>query len=194
MENKSLDKRSLKTKKQLEEVLFNLLKIKDINKITVKEITTLADINRSTFYDHYSDVYDLLESVQTRILNDINDINKNVTISSFSKSDFNQLSLVLKYIKDNKEIFNILLNGHGNLHFTANLRKIISEKFLKDFIGKDSYSTKDSLLSSFFISGCLGLIQNWVKTDTQIPINQLTEIMKQLIVTSVSSIQMHIKK
>lgn len=189
MKINNLDKRSLKTRKQLEDVLFDLLKVKDINKITVKEITVLADINRSTFYDHYCDIYDLLESVQNRVLGDIQMINKSVTISSLNSGDLNQLSLLLEYIKDNKEIFNILLNGHGNVQFVASLRKVISEKFLKDFIGKSSYPNKEhyTLVSSFFISGCIGLIQNWVKNGSQVPVEQLTKIMKNLVLNSISS-------
>ncbi|GAA0116235.1 TetR/AcrR family transcriptional regulator [Clostridium senegalense] len=193
MKNNNVDKRSVKTKKRLEDILFNLLKVKDINKITVKEITTLADINRSTFYDHYSDIYDLLESVQNKILYDINAINKNITINSFNNSDLNQLSILLKYIKDNKEVFKILLNGHGNMQFMASFRRIITEKFLKDVIGKSTHINKEhyNLISSFYISGCIGLIQNWVKNDTKIPIEKLKEIMNVLIVNSISSLQIN---
>lgn len=189
MDTNNLDKRSLKTRKRLEDVLFDLLKVNDINKITVKEVTTIADINRSTFYDHYSDIYDLLESVQNRVIYSINTINKNVTLSSFSHNDFNELSILLEYIKENKEIFKILLNGQGNMQFITTLKRIITEKFLKDILGKSDYPNKEhyELVSSFFISGCIGLIQNWVKNDTNIKIEELTKIMKSLIANSISS-------
>lgn len=189
MDTNNLDKRSLKTRKRLEDVLFDLLKVNDINKITVKEVTTIADINRSTFYDHYSDIYDLLESVQNRVIYSINTINKNVTLSSFSHNDFNELSILLEYIKENKEIFKILLNGQGNMQFITILKRIITEKFLKDILGKSDYPNKEhyELVSSFFISGCIGLIQNWVKNDTNIKIEELTKIMKSLIANSISS-------
>lgn len=184
MQDMILDKRVLKTKKLLEESLFNLLKSKNINKITVRELTASIDINRSTFYDHYTDVYDLLESVQDRLLDDIYSLYKNVIISDFNDKEFNALFKILDYIKNNKEIFKILLNGYNNLLFVEKLKKAIAGKFTDDFIGKIPIIDEKyySLLSSFFVSGCIGLIQEWLKNDTKMSTIELTEIIRNLII------------
>ena len=50
-----------KPEKRIQEALLELLKVKNIQQITVRAICEMADINRSTFYAHYLDVYDLLE-------------------------------------------------------------------------------------------------------------------------------------
>lgn len=190
MQIDTLDKRTLKTKKQLEETLLALLKTKNINKITVKEITSLSQVNRSTFYDHYTDIFDLLENVQNRVLSDIYNIYKNVTISNLKEKEFKQIYILFEYIKNNKETFKVLINGHGNILFIEKLKKIITEKFLNDFVGKCSGVTKEdfSLVSSFFVSGCIGVIENWVKNNAEMPIEKLTEIMKKLIYNCLSGI------
>lgn len=41
---------------------------KPINKITVKEICDLAELNRATFYTHYRDCFDLLESMERELV------------------------------------------------------------------------------------------------------------------------------
>ena len=51
------DRRVRKTKTQLENGLAGLLREKAINEITVTELTERVDINRSTFYLHYRDIY-----------------------------------------------------------------------------------------------------------------------------------------
>ena len=48
----------------LKQSLLKLLKEKPVNKITVKEVCELAQLNRATFYAHYSDCFALLESRQ----------------------------------------------------------------------------------------------------------------------------------
>ena len=48
-----MDRRVRKTRLKLNESLMILIKDKNINQITVKELTDLADINRKTFYLHY---------------------------------------------------------------------------------------------------------------------------------------------
>ena len=51
------------TQKMISEVFFQLLKKKNLDKITVKEIVDRCDINRNTFYYHYSDIFDLFDSL-----------------------------------------------------------------------------------------------------------------------------------
>ncbi|WP_306663957.1 TetR/AcrR family transcriptional regulator [Robertmurraya korlensis] len=66
--NSKLDRRKRYTKMVLKESLMNLLKQKPISSITIKEVCELADINRSTFYAHYSDQYELLYSIEEEFI------------------------------------------------------------------------------------------------------------------------------
>lgn len=49
------------TKKRLGEALLTMLEKKNLDKITVAELTSLCGINRQTFYYHFRDVYELAE-------------------------------------------------------------------------------------------------------------------------------------
>lgn len=53
------DLRVIKTKRNIQNSFLNLLGKKDFSSITVQEILEEALINRSTFYAHYTDKYDL---------------------------------------------------------------------------------------------------------------------------------------
>ena len=55
------DRRVRRTRAQLRRALTELLEEKDIRSVTVRELTERADVNRGTFYAHYSDIYDLVE-------------------------------------------------------------------------------------------------------------------------------------
>src|SRR5699024_9614754 len=59
-----IDRRISRTKKRLRESLTTLMQEKPVQSITVREIAELADINRSTFYLHYQDVYDMVTQIQ----------------------------------------------------------------------------------------------------------------------------------
>lgn len=67
--NKPNNKRSRDTDEAIIRAAFEIMvgKSKPVNKITVREICELAEINRSTFYAHYTDVYDLFEKVEQQI-------------------------------------------------------------------------------------------------------------------------------
>ena len=63
MEEPRTDRRVRKTKKQLRMALTTLMMEKSVGEITVREIAELADVNRGTFYAHYTDIYDLLKQM-----------------------------------------------------------------------------------------------------------------------------------
>ena len=50
------------TQKAIIDSFMELLQKKSLDKITVKDIIEETEINRNTFYYHYQDIYDLLES------------------------------------------------------------------------------------------------------------------------------------
>lgn len=63
MERKSTDRRIRKTKTALKNGLIELMLEKNINDISVRELTEKVDLNRGTFYLHYKDIFDLLEKI-----------------------------------------------------------------------------------------------------------------------------------
>jgi AcrR family transcriptional regulator len=62
------DARIRYTRNALKAAFLKLLKQKPVNKITVKEVCELAELNRATFYSHYSDCFALLESIEQELL------------------------------------------------------------------------------------------------------------------------------
>ncbi len=62
------DARVRYTQRVLKESFLSLLREKPVNKITVKEVCELAELNRATFYAHYSDCFALMESIEQEIL------------------------------------------------------------------------------------------------------------------------------
>lgn len=61
LEKDSLDPRIVRTRQMLEEALLTLMQKKPFHNIAVGDITEQAGVNRSTFYAHYTDKYDLLD-------------------------------------------------------------------------------------------------------------------------------------
>ena len=58
------NKRRQDSRRRIETALVRLLQDRELEKITVKEICTAAEVNRTTFYANYLDIYDLADAVQ----------------------------------------------------------------------------------------------------------------------------------
>lgn len=62
------DRRAMRTNLQIREVMFSLMEKKPIHQIKVSEICKICQINRATFYDHYRDVFDLVQDMENDLL------------------------------------------------------------------------------------------------------------------------------
>ena len=65
------DKKRRETEKRIEDSLLQLMKEQTFETISIRQLIDLAEVNRSTFYRHYLDKYDLLEKIENRLLDDL---------------------------------------------------------------------------------------------------------------------------
>ena len=65
------EKKRRKTEKQIETSLLQLMKEQTFETISIRQLIDLAEVNRSTFYRHYLDKYDLLEKIENRLLDEL---------------------------------------------------------------------------------------------------------------------------
>jgi AcrR family transcriptional regulator len=128
---KKEDRRVRRTKKLLTQALMELLPEKQINEITVKELTDLAYMNRGTFYLYYKDIFDMLEKIEDGLFAALDDI-----VSLHEKDDVSRqpkpiLLDLFRFIGENREICSVLLSPHGDMNFLHRLNDVVREKCLQ---------------------------------------------------------------
>ena len=101
------DRRVRRTKKLLKDALAKLLLEKDINSISVSELTTLADISRGAFYTHYQDIYDLYESLENDFIADMSSI----IVEGSPNEYYDQYEKVIDYVRENADICRVFMDG-----------------------------------------------------------------------------------
>ena len=180
------------TAKKMNDALITLLETKEFEYISIKEICHIANVNRSTFYLHYSNMNDLLEETIKSLNLSFNSHfgSKENESTIISKDNLEDLLLIndenlipyLNFIKENKNIYKVLKN-HPQL-FNAN--KTYEQMFRKLFVpimnrfGLDEKWHK--YLMDFYISGLTSIILDWVYDDCKIPVQEVSDFIKGLIV------------
>lgn len=191
MKNETLDRRVRKTRQQLQHCLAVLLKEKKIQEITVREITEMADLNRGTFYLHYKDVFDLLEKVESELLDELDG-----TLQKYQASDLHQrLSLIFTdlfvCVQENAEMVQILLGENGDLNFVNQVKERVREKCLKDWF--ELFNSQDSQLfdafNAFVVSGCLGLVTYWLQNGMKESPKELAQIAEQMMMHGIKILE-----
>ena len=117
MKMEKVDRRVRKTKARLTEVLLTLMKEKEVKDISVKELSDLADINRGTFYLHYRDVYDMLDSVEDELFCQFSEILNRDFTAIQEDSLYSVLEDVFSFLYENMQAGQVLMGAHGDLAF-----------------------------------------------------------------------------
>ena len=156
------DRRVRYTKMVLKDSFISLLEKKDISQITVKEICENADINRATFYSHYTDVYDLLKKIESELLENVN-VYLLQLYHKVKKVDEAELTeKIFAYIKENAKLCRLLLSERGDLSFQKKIMILVYDKIINDLTDNSNISREDAeYVYSFAITGCVGLVQKW---------------------------------
>lgn len=90
-----------RSQERIEKIFLQLIQKKNIEDISVSTICNIANLNRSTFYSNYIDIYDLAKKVKEQMAKEFGDFQ----ISHNSKHDENGYLTMFKYIKDNQIFF-----------------------------------------------------------------------------------------
>ena len=182
-ELKKEDRRVRRTKKLLTQALTELLQKKQVNEITVKELTDLADMNRGTFYMYYKDIFDMREKIEDELFQRLD-----VIAQSHEHGDPTQqvkpiLLDLFRFIEENQEMCRVLLSPNGDMNFLHRLYEAIRERSLeiwKDQMGSLGEKEFDYRYS-FVIFGCAGMIRAWVNRNCQETDMQMAELADRMI-------------
>ncbi|MDY5576721.1 MAG: TetR/AcrR family transcriptional regulator [Lachnospiraceae bacterium] len=181
MEEKT-DRRIRKTKSQLKKGLARLMMEKGINEISVKELVQAVDINRSTFYLHYSDIYSLLDEVEKELLNEIQGI-IDLHPMGIEDNTFTFMEDIFVVIENNKEIFMALLGDHGDATFMFQLETIIKKNTMKQLeILFPDIPDDLKYTFSFCMSGCMGIVCQWIFENGQESPQHMGKLMFSMVV------------
>lgn len=162
MRKETKDRRVRYTKTVLRESLLELMKTQPINKITVTDICGKADINRGTFYAHYTDPYDLLKQIEEELLHTIEG-------SLQAKTTQELLLEIFQAILQHGELCKILFSEYGDKEFLKRVMYIAYDKSVLEWTAASRHIPADQLqlVYAFIANGCIGTIQSWVQKGFQ---------------------------
>lgn len=186
METKKVDRRVKYTKMVIKDSFIKLLKQKPISKITIKELCENADINRATFYSHYTDQYDLLQKIEDELVDDINQYLNIYDFKGGMLESVEMLEKIFEYIKENYELVELLLDSNGDIKFHQEIIKILG---LQHFLSMNTIEPADTAEYIFYFSvhGCMGIIQKWLKDGMKKTPREMAELILKMDLNGKSS-------
>ena len=140
------DTRVKVTKSMFHRALLDILEEKSIDQVTVKELVEAAELNRSTFYLHYSTPLDVLKEIETQFLAE-----KLVNFDSYwaGAMDQGRMAAIISIVLEDKELCRILMGEHGDPQFLIRLKQLVKDGVVNGWKKDHPKISKEKLLFLF---------------------------------------------
>ncbi len=187
MKTEKIDRRVKYTKMVLKDSFISLLKKKHISKISIKEICDVADINRATFYAHYTDQYDLRRKIEEELIDDIKEYLESGSFNDPDNVSLDMLVKIFEYLKKNAELCVVLLGDSGDINFQQQVMMIVREQCISAWTSSKSIDPVDAeFIYTFYAIGSVGIIQKWLTEDIDKPPFEMASLILKLANSGIS--------
>ena len=175
------DLRIIKTNNTLYDALINLLKEKTFEEIKVSDICQKALVNRSTFYAHFNDKYELFMSLINSLKESLQKELKSIEETNLKDYYLKMIEVFLNHIEGKEQIYkSILINNRSSI-----IMDMIYDTITEDINQKVTKNDKD-VPNEIFTAYYLGAIVNtgieWFKNDKKYSKDRMIEYLDRLMV------------
>ena len=166
------DPRTRYTRQIITTAFWQLLRQKPVEKITVKEVCALAQINRGTFYRHFRDCYDLMEQLEEQALEQLDK-----TLASTQNRGVKAVVLsMLQKLQNDEDFLAVLARQSPNNAF---LHRVVGHCFAYMDLCLDTAARNESddgwrgMQNTFLFAGASGVMSYWLHSGRKAPPEQV---------------------
>lgn len=160
-----MDIRVEKTRTSITNAFLELRAVKPLEKITIKELCEKARINKSTFYSHYADIYDLSESLENHVIQNVMD-NLIHPEYLFTKPKLFTQELFIGYISQDS-LLRILFSGNRSNRLPEKIRAALRHTLAECYPNHIGDSSAEIFLDYAVYGGYYAFMKNRSYGDAQ---------------------------
>lgn len=178
------DRRVRRSRRLLKESLLELMQEKQFSEITIRDVTDHADMNRATFYLHYTDTTQLLQNVAEDLLEEAQKlVDSHIQETVTDGTTRPVFEPILDFVVEHRDICTVLMENNTASHFTEYLQLLIQRNGGE--IVRAWFHPKDdrqlSYLLGFITSGLIGLIVEWFQDGMDLSKEELLATAELLV-------------
>lgn len=180
--NNKIDLRVIKTKKNLYDSLLNLMSDTSFEDIKVSDICEKALINRSTFYSHFNDKYELLQSLISDLKDTlIKDLNQNENIENPKEYYMEMIKLFLNHIDDNIDIYSAIIKNNKNSIVMDMTYDALQNDVKSKLDKKGTGDIPAQFVSMFYIGAVINVGIDYLRSPKKISKEKVIDYLNQLL-------------
>lgn len=150
------------TKKVIRDAFLSLLREKSVKQITITELCRQAEINRATFYKHYRDAYDLLEQIETEVLNHLRKTAQQIQ----GANAMDHFVRLLERAREHHQEFAVIASQNGDPFFSRRISACLYDS-ARDTVFRhlpELPEDERTMVCCFLERGGSGVLEHWMET------------------------------
>lgn len=177
--NNKLDLRIIKTDNAIYNALIDLLKEKTFEEIKVSDICSKALVNRSTFYSHFNDKYELFSSLIDNLRKSLENELKAIDEDNIKDYYLEMIKVVLDHIEGKQEIYKSILFNNRNSIILDIIYDTVRNEINKKIKNNDKNIPNDIFIS-FYLGGIINVGIEWI-ANKKYSKKQILEYLTKLV-------------
>ena len=177
---------------KMDEALITLLEKKDFEYITIKEICDTAGVNRSTFYLHYENTYDLLKETTRYIIDkhlayyEIDQKHISLQFETCKREELlfitdEHLVPYLKFIKDNQRLFKVSIKQFNSFNMNEVYGRMF-EHIFNPILERFHVPEKErAYVMKFYLTGVFAIVMEWLDKNCSDDIKTVTRVITDCV-------------
>ena len=185
-----MDRRVIRTKKAIRNAFAQLLSVKELDDITVKDIAELADINRKTFYNYYSGVHMILEETENEIVEDFEAAIRDLPPDKLVREPYLLFSRLSAIINADIDFYEPLMKVNRSSSLIAKVSEMLKQKVRESYaafsrVGEETFN----IMVDFTFSGLFSVYQSWFNSERRQSLGEISRTLSTLCFEGINGLK-----
>lgn len=171
-----------RSRRMIRQAFEELLQQREFSKITVIDIVERADLNRSTFYAHYPDIYGIVDEIQEEIIQRNMELFRQLEFRNILKDPRPYLQCITATMEENLELMHKLGEENVNRN-SGKLQELLEHDIMynSDIPQEVRGSALFTIRVHFFLGGIMNVYQRWAEGKLNCTLDQLSSQISDMI-------------
>ncbi len=184
--DKPLDRRQKKTRQAIQNALLALMKEKPLNKITVSELAATADVNRKTFYNHYSNIQEVRDELDQEYIDRIFSLLKTAHEMEDPPTLDVLIESLVNALTENPTRTRLLFESGEHLYLTEQLKEL-TMPYLKRRATTPQRAASLPYVLDYVAYGMMALFNTWIHAENPLSPQELSRLLTMLLQSNASA-------
>lgn len=165
------------------ETFISLCETESYENISISTLCEKADINRTTFYNHFNGIWEIIEVIENEIIEKLDKVLESFRYREFVQNPYPVLSKLNDIINEKTEYYHRLFDLSASRFFLDKTKDVFIKKILEDTDIPTSFakSNRGKAIVSIFIGGLISVYSDWFNNEIECSLEEITQFLVEYI-------------